>query len=540
MSDTDIDIPPPPPRSEPLAPAPSQALPAPQEDSPTPGGMLAEIFTSGVLRFPAFRRFWFGAAVSNIGNFMESVGVRWLMTIICASAAWKASDHPSGTMMLAYLSSAQLAPMLILGIPGGLVADRVNRRLMLLWTQVMMMVIAGLLAIAAATGHASPTLLLVLSVAQGITMAFNYPAWQVVIPKLVPRAELGRAIALNSLAFNLARVVGPMAAGLLLALFSGVESPDASPDKINLDLVLRGAAVLFTVNTLSFLGVIFAVTKSPITPVPDRAASNGSWHMTAWEETRTAVSFVFTQRGPRALFIGVVLFSVLGGSVLQMLPEFAVSVYHQKEAAYGTLLSLMGVGACLGATTLHRVPHWYPRHHLIPLAMSAAAIGMIVFSCSTSMLIGAAIMPLIGFFWVWTFSSSIAAMQLLVDDVMRGRVMAVSNTAIFGGAAVGALLTGVISETFIRLAGGTVPAEQLNGLGLQLGLGIPAALLFAAAMVMLIWRTPEVDGIRPGEPGYDRRPGLMRGITASAHRPDVAPRRHVKSPDESTDEPLGI
>lgn len=445
------------------------------------------------LRRPDFRRVWIAAAVSNIGNWMETFGVRWAMTFIATTQAWIEGGNPPAATMLAALAAAQLMPVLLLGMLGGIVADRVDRRRLLVGTQTMLMLTALALAVASATDHATAGVLLVISLVHGITMAFNVPAWQVLTPRLVPRSELAQAIALNSLQFNMARVVGPLSAGLLMF--------GSDP------------TLLFIINTVSFVGVIIAVWKTPPAPPTEKRMGRGLFEG-GWTDTREAVRFVFSNRGPRAVFLGVSLFSVLAGPLLLQLPAFVTQVYGEKEKLGSTLLAVMGAGAVLGAFLLPRLPSWYPRHHFIPLSMACGAFAITLFCFVPDPLFGGAVMFAVGLFWIWSFSSSIAAMQLLVSDSMRGRVMAVTNTAVFGASPIGAGMAAAIEWGVMKTGWANASA-----LGVQIGLGALSLILLAAAAVMLTWRTPEVDGIRPGEPGYDRVPGLLRGILASGHRP---------------------
>jgi len=124
-----------------------------------------------------------------------------------------------------------------------------------------------------------------------------------------------------------------------------------------------------------------------------------------------------------------------------------------------------------------------------------------------------------GGFWLWSFNSSMAAMQLLVDDAMRGRVLAVCNTAVFGAMPLGSMLAAYIAEA----TGGHDAEGNPTGIGVQIGVGSLAAILTIAGLFMLTWRTPEVDGLVPGQPGYARRRSLIAGITGSAHRPQEGP-----------------
>ena len=153
-----------------------------------------------VLRHPHFRIIWLAAFASYLGNWFEFVAVRWIVTE--QAKALPASGVSAEDWMF-YLSVAQLCPTLLLGLYGGIVADSVNRRSLLVATQAAMMAIALAMAAAAFTGHADPKTLLILVLAQGVTVPFNTPAWQVLTPRLVPKAELSPAITLNGIAFNL-------------------------------------------------------------------------------------------------------------------------------------------------------------------------------------------------------------------------------------------------------------------------------------------------------------------------------------------------
>ncbi len=473
-----------PPRAAALAP-PHPLTPSPH---PAPRARL------GVLRHRHYRNVWCGALVSSVGGWMEILGVQWLM-----------AEQTSSAVMMGYLAAAQLFPMLLLGVWGGLVADRVNRKRLLLTTQALLMAIAAGLAGFAWMGWATPPALIVFGVVNGATMAFNVPAWQVLTPRLVPREELTQAINLNGLQFNLARVVGPALAGVVMALY--------------------GPAVLFALNAISFLGVMFAVTGTPDAPAPPREPT------TAWQRTREAVAFVFHRPGPRAVFLGMVVFAALAAPLVRLLSLFVRDVYPRgdwlstllvrvagargdgqaKEAAFGLLLAMMGLGAVVGVWALRLVPRWYPKHHFIPLSIACSGVSIVLFSATESFPLAALLVFLCGVFWLWAFNSAFAAMQVLVDDTMRGRVLSVCNVAVFGAMPLGSLAAGALGEVVSGRVG--------DGAGVQVGVGAMGALLTIVGLVMLTWRTPEVDGLAPGDRGHARRPGLLVGITGGAHRP---------------------
>lgn len=449
----------------------------------------------GVLRHRHYRNVWFGALTSNIGGWMEHTGIQWVMTTETLKPEWKESGLPAAPIMLGVLAAFQLGPMLLLGIPGGVMADRVDRKKLLMVTQTILMVIVLVLTTLSFTGHLTPWAMMAIGLANGVTMAFNMPAWQVLTPRLVPREELARAITMNGIAFNMARVAGPALAAMILSI--------SQP------------STLFVINAMSFIAVIVAVAGTPPAPAPPRDGSH------AWQQTSEAMGFVFKRKGPLRIFLVMVLFSMLGAPLTRMPAIFAAEVYHTntdrvasffhlKDAdMFGVMLSMMGIGAVIGGVALRRVPSWYPKHHFIPLSVMMGGLSIATWSMLTSVGAAAIAMLFCGVFWLWSFNTATAAMQLLVDDRMRGRVLAVCNTAIFGAMALGSVGGGYLGHMI----------SDHEGTAAQYGVGIPATVLALAGLVMLIWRTPEIDDIKPGEVGYERRPGFLRGVTGAAHRP---------------------
>ena len=409
--------------------------------------------------------------VSSIGTWMEGLGVQWLM-----------AQQTGSTVMLGALAAAQLGPMLVLGLFGGLAADRVDRRKLLLVSQTAMMLIAAGLAVAAGLGRATPPVLLALGLLNGVAMAFNTPAWQVLTPRLVPRDELHKAIALQGMQFNLARVVGPALAGLMLAQTS--------------------ATVLFALNTVSFVAVLLAVASTAPAPPPPGPRPP------ARAQIAEAFGFVFKHPGPRALFAMLLLLSALAAPLQRMLPLFVADVFRAGETSYGLLLGLFGAGAVLGGLTLGRWPRWYPRHHLIPFALTLTGVCMTMFCTTHSLAVGGVWIAAAGTAWIWAFSSTMTALQLLVGDTMRGRVLSVINMAMFGAMPIGSLAAALLGERLVGLIPGAAPV--------QLGVGVMAVLLTLCGVLLLVFRTPEIDEATPTTP---RRRTLWSGLTASEHRP---------------------
>ncbi len=445
----------------------------------------------GVLRHAHYRTIFIASCFSYLGNWFEFVGTQWIVTEKTRQMIWSS-----------YLGSAQLLPTVVLGLLGGIVADSVNRRTLMVVTQGLMMLIAlGFAAVVWLNPRDEILLrwLLVLALAQGVTIAFNNPAWQVLTPRLVPREELYRAITLNGIAFNAARAVGPALAGVIMAVWNPV--------------------ILFVFNAVTFVVVLLAVSTTPDAPAPPER--RGWWKRldVIWRDTIEAARFMFLRPGPRAAFLAMVVFATLATPVMRFLSMFVSNVYHEGEKVFGIMTGVMGAGAVIGGLLMRKVPAWYPKHHFIPFSIFMGGVWIVFFSVTSNPWVAGGLMLFVGWFWMWAFNSSMAALQLLVPDSMRGRVLSVVNVAALGLMPAGYFLANGVGEFGAAVVRKHLPEWWDDGLSTQLGVGICAAVCIVAGVVMLIWRTPEVDGLGPGDVGYERVPGFWRGITGAVHRP---------------------
>lgn len=464
------------------------------------------------LRHPHFRLIWFAAFGTYLGNWFEFVAVRWLVTEEAKYADVNAENW------MAYLSIAQLGPTLFLGLFGGLVADSVNRRKLLVATQGAMMLIAFAMAVAAFTGHANRWTLLILVLCQGIAVPFNNPAWQVLTPRLVPKDELHLAITLNGISFNIARTLGPAIAGVIMAVF---KTPMPTPG--DSQVTSHGAAALLLFNALTFIGVMIAVLKTPDAPAPPELA--GAWRRPgiALARSKEALGWVWHRKGPRAVLMAVVVFAVLATPVMPLMSLVVHDVHGGDEDTFGVFIAVMGLGAVTGGLAMRYVPSWYPMHHFIPLSCVLGAVFILLFAIADDKAWAMFTLFFVGIFWMWGFNSSAVAMQKLAPDDMRGRISAVVNTIAMGLMPVGPLLASALGHVLDRWSTGIGLINASPGLSTQLGIASCAVILLAASLVMLIWRTPEVDNVLPDDPTYDRQPGLLRGIFAPNHNPKHAP-----------------
>ncbi|MFL5248420.1 MAG: MFS transporter [Myxococcales bacterium] len=435
---------------------------------PPSGGAFA------VLRRPAFRYIWAASFLSNVGNWMEAVAQSWLVQQQTASA-----------LLVEFLAAAEFIPVAILALPAGALADRHDRRKLLLAGQTLMMAFAALLAVLTHLGRATPGNIILLAFLEGAAWASVMPAWQALVPALVPRDELPSAIALNSAQFNGARLLGPMIAGGLLTA--------------------AGAALVFDVNVVTFVGilVVLALVRVPAGPIREKPRRPGILQRES--AIREALAFSWHERGPRRLLLSLFMFALLAAPVQGLLPVYADQLLPVGAHGYGALLSCLGAGAITGALTLARLPADYPRHHLIPLSMLAFACCALVYGGSTHFVLSGLALGVGGVFWVWSLASANTAMQLLVPDRLRGRAMSIMALANTGALPLGHLLGGVLAHFF-----GARQATLLTAAGLA-----------AFALWSAIAREPGIDAmpaVAPPRPPRTFREALWEALTAASHR----------------------
>ena len=255
---------------------------------------------------------------------------------------------------------ADFCPVLLLALLAGVISDRVNKKVWLITLQAFACALGAGLAVAAFLGRATPWVVIAFTFLEGIVWALNGPVFLSVVPSLVPRAELSPALALNSVQFNMARLCGPMLAAALIGAF--------------------GVAGAFTFNAWTFLPLLIALLFAiPNAPAPSRAKT-----LSIYDDIREGLKFVWTSPGTRRLTVMGMVFMFLAAPLQGLLPVFAQSVLKGGPGLFGLMLSAIGLGSIIGAFLLSCIPSYYPRHHLIPLAMCIfAAIGLL-FSLSTT------------------------------------------------------------------------------------------------------------------------------------------------------------
>jgi MFS family permease len=354
-----------------------------------------------------FRLLWMGALMSSIGTWMQKVAQAWLIITMTESRS---------AFFLGLDSFLGELPLLLLTMVGGVFADRRDRRHMILMSQIVQMLVALVLAMLIYMRRIHIAHVLALSLIAGCVRAFGGPAYQSLISTLVAKEHLPNAIALNSIQFNLAQVIGPFVAGAALAAF--------------------GMVGCFGLNGISFLFVIAAILALRDVPVPPMATES----MVA--QFRGGLRFV--QGSPNLVTVMALGFcaAFLGGPLLTFLPVIARDVFHRDVVFYTQLMTFSGAGAVLGALVvacLGKNKHM-GRILLILLALFGAII--VGFGLSRNTYLSALILFTCGSLFVMCSSLTTSLSQLLAPLEFRGRVLSVYLVAFLGGSPLGGLASG--------------------------------------------------------------------------------------------------
>ena len=363
------------------------------------------------LRNPNFRLFWTGNFLSNIGTWMQNVAQGWLVMKLATS---------NSAFWLGVVGFAASSPMLIFALIGGVIADRVDRRRLMLVTQTSMMVFAFILCAITFAKIVNIPEIVLLAFANGLAMSLNTPSYQALVPQLVPRQDLTNAIALNSAQFNLSRVLGPTLGGFAMAWF--------------------GIAGNFFLNGISFLAVIIALMQIQYPPV---YAENRA---SLWENLAEGFRYAFERREMVVLFTLVGLASVFGIPYLIFVPLFAHDILHVQERGLGILMASSGLGAFLGAATIAYLGQVKCRGKFVVRASIPFFTAIILFAFSRWFALSCLLLMLAGYSMILVVATVNALLQHLSSDVMRGRVMSIYATAFLGFAPIGSLLAGSVAS----------------------------------------------------------------------------------------------
>ena len=360
------------------------------------------------LKSSTFRNLLIADVVSDVGTFMQSVGAAWLMVSLNA-----------GPMYVALTQTASALPYFVLALPAGAVGDIVDRRKLILFTEIWMAIVAVVLAAITIAGLMSPVLLLILTFALSAGDAFETPAWRAVLPELVGKDDLPAASALNGIEFNFARAVGPALAGLLIAW--------------------RGVGTAFLVNAISFFGVILVVARwkravHKRTTPPETVSG----------ATVAAIRYVRYSPAIRAVLLraGAAMFFASG--LLALLPSVAHRI-NGSPLGYGVLLGCFGAGAVLGAFVMQRARARWSADVVVSVGIAAFGLATIAAGRVPGLLLLGAVMLIGGAAWISFISLFNVQVLNQAPDWVRARVLAISMLVFQGGVAVGSAAWGAVA-----------------------------------------------------------------------------------------------
>ncbi|MFZ0138802.1 MAG: MFS transporter [Candidatus Sulfotelmatobacter sp.] len=358
-----------------------------------------------------FRLMWFGACTSSIGTWMQIVAQGWLIYRLSHSAFLLALDQFLGGI-----------PIFLFSLIGGVVADRVERRKILLGSQYVQMFSATVLTILVATGLVHVWQILCLSFISGFAQAFGAPAYSALIPTLVEKEDMPNAIALNSIQFNVAVMVGPALAGLVLAKF--------------------GEKWCFGLNALSFLAPIVSLSIITARFLPVKTTES------MFSSLKQGIRFTRQLPSMEALIVLAFFMTALGMPMRTYIPVFVKDIFHRGPETYGNLLALMGLGSILGSLSIASAGNMRRKGLVALAALFCLGAGISGFALSKSVRTSGALLVLVGASMMAVFATVNSLVQLITTNEMRGRVMSVYNFAFRGGMPLGNLLSGWLVPIF--------------------------------------------------------------------------------------------
>jgi MFS family permease len=392
-----------------------------------------------------FRVQWIGACSSAIGTWMQIVAQNWLVLSLTNSTFYLGLD--------AFL---QQLPIILFTLIGGVFADRYDKRKTLMASQYIQMATSGTLAVLMYLQVVQIWHILALSFVTGVAQSFGGPAYQTLLPQLVDKKDLPNAVALNSIQFNLARVLGPLFFAATLAVF--IKTGYSEPQAMNAAFALNSASFLIVVYTLSLLHV-----KHVPTVHTKRMR----------EELEGGLNYVRHHDSLVALIVLAAMTTFLGFAILTFLPAFARSVFHADASTYSRLMAFSGAGSICGALVVAWLGK-FKRMGLTALLMQAI-YGTLIFAFSRSHMLWLSEILLFftGAALMMVFSTVTSLVQLIAPDNMRGRVMSIYMVAFRGGMPLGSLASGYFA-TFI---------------GAPMVIGINGVLLVVVAAYFLLVRS---------------------------------------------------
>ena len=398
------------------------------------------------LRVAAFRALWIAVLVSNVGSWMQTVGAQWLLVGL-----------PNAAILVALVQTADMLPDTLFELAGGSLADILDRRKLLIGLQALLVIFGAALTLLTLAGQMPPYLLLFFTFLIGSGSVIGVPAYQSLIPDLVPRSEIRAASALSSVNINLARVVGPGIAGVLIAR--------------------AGVPAVFALNTLTFVFYLLVVLlwREP----PRRRGGVPEPFVSA---IRAGIRYVRYSQVVRRILLRAAIFLLPASALWALLPIVATQRLRQGADGYGLLLGALGAGAIVGVLVLPRLRGRMTTNALLMIASLVYAAGLVTLVSISIVAVAVIVLLLVGAAWVAVLSDVNAALQLFLPAWVRARGLSIYAMVLFGSQALGSVIWGLLA---LRA-------------GVVLTILIAAALVLAGAAMTRLRPFPETAGMDRG------------------------------------------
>jgi MFS family permease len=358
-----------------------------------------------------FRLYFSGQLVSLSGSWMQQVALSWLVYRLTDSA-----------FMLGVIGFARLVPMLLFGLVGGYVADRLDRKKVILTVQSVCLLASAALAYLTVTGHIEVWQIVALTALLGVMNAFDLPAQQALVADMVGRDDLVNAVSLNAFLFNGARTIAPVVAGLLVMCW--------------------GEAVCFGLNAVSFLASLITICLIKLDPAHELALRRDGC-----ASVRETVAFAVSTAKVRNVLALAFVFSVFGMQYVMLLPVFSGDILHGQATVFGALTAAVGIGSFVAALMIANLSRLLPLDRTIGYAMLGFILSAVAFSLSNNFFLSVVLVGIVAFFAATQLIASHSLIQLAAEDRLRGKLVGIYLMISMGVGPFGSLAVGQFAQT---------------------------------------------------------------------------------------------
>ena len=366
------------------------------------GGALAP------LAIPVFRALWIAVLVSNIGSWMQTVGAQWLLV-----------DEHAAPVVIALVQTASSLPVLLIGIPAGVIGEFVDRRRLLIGVQAFQVVVGLAMTVLTATGQMTPALLLTVTFLLGTASALQLPAYQALVPEIVPRAMITDAAALSSVGVNVARAIGPALAGVVIAQL--------------------GVPFVFAANAVSFALFLVVLVAWRGYRRPETRAEPFI------DATRAGLRYVLHAGVVRRLLLQLAAFMVPANALWALLPLVASGPLGLSSGGYGLLLAAVGIGSVGGAFVMPAIRTRLGIGRTVGTASVVFGLSTVVVALVPVLAVVLVALVVGGVAWIGVVTTLNGTVQAFLPAWVRARGLATYQLVLFGSTAIGAALAGIVA-----------------------------------------------------------------------------------------------